>query len=113
MCNRGAADALPSNAVAVRRPLPVTMIARELPLAQPGRFTISWTMAARFGVRWFGPTSFTTGHGGGVHPTVAAVLGRVEMLRLAAANAGAFSLACPPMVREVASLVTWSVRNCM
>jgi hypothetical protein len=113
MWSRGAAAALPSHESAVRLPVPVTMIARELPLTQPGRFTISWMMAARLGVLWPGPTSFTTVQGGGVHPTVAVVLARVEMLRVVVVNVGALSLACPARVREATSVDTSSVRNCM
>ena len=45
----------PSKASAVRRPEPVTISASALPLAQPGRETISCITAARFGVRWSAP----------------------------------------------------------
>ena len=55
-------------------------ITRELPLAQPGRLTISWMMAAIFGVRWLRPASLTTPQYTGLHPTEAVVFGLVEML---------------------------------
>ena len=69
---------MPSNASAVRLPVPVTMTARALPLAQPGRPTISRTTDERSGVRWSGPCTCFVGHGGGTHATLAPVRGRDE-----------------------------------
>ncbi len=40
-CSNGAPAESPSNDSAVRAPVPETMIASELPLTQPRRFTIS------------------------------------------------------------------------
>ncbi|KKL83740.1 hypothetical protein LCGC14_1971690, partial [marine sediment metagenome] len=37
------------------------------PADQPGRWTISWTIEARFGVRWSGPASPTLVHAAGAH----------------------------------------------
>ena len=40
-CNRGAPDGRLSYALAVRTPVPVIIITRQLPADHPGRFTIS------------------------------------------------------------------------
>ena len=47
-CKNGACE--PSKDSAVRSPVPLIMIAIELPLDQPGRFTISWITKAMLGV---------------------------------------------------------------
>ena len=62
-------------------PSPVTSRASALPLVQPGRSTISWSTAARLGVRWSAVAAPTVGHDTGAQATVAVVLGREEMLR--------------------------------
>jgi hypothetical protein len=113
MCSRGAAAGMRSYALAVRCPVPVTKTARELPLAQPWRFTISCMIGARSGVCWLRPVSPTVVHGGGDQDTVADVLGRAagERLELVLRNVVALSAACPVRVREVASVLTSSVWN--
>ena len=58
---------------AVRRPVPDTMSARALPEAQPGRFTISWMIRDRSGVRWLMPWTCTVGHDRGCQLTDALV----------------------------------------
>src|SRR5204862_8269221 len=50
-CRSGAPAGLLSQARAVRWPVPVTMSARALRLAQPARLTISWIRLLRSGVR--------------------------------------------------------------
>ena len=50
-CSSGAPAGSPLYDSAVRLPLPVMIMASELPLDQPGRLTISWMMAAISGVR--------------------------------------------------------------
>ena len=54
----------------------------ELPLAQPGRLTISWMTAAIFGVRWLRPASLTVPQYTGLHPIEAPVFVLDEMLPL-------------------------------
>jgi hypothetical protein len=60
--------------------------ASALPLVQPGRSMICWTMAARSEVRWSGLRAPTVGHGTGVQPAVAEVSGRDEMFLLLLEN---------------------------
>jgi hypothetical protein len=66
-------------------------ITRELPLAQPERFTISWTMAVRAGVRCF----LSTVQAPGDQVTAALVRGREEMFALVFLKVGALLLASP------------------
>src|SRR5262249_2083765 len=94
---------LPSYEYAVRWPVPLTMTASALPLAQPPRFTTSWITADRLGVRWFAPAS-PEFHATGLHEAEADVLGREVTLRLAGRKGGALSDACARKVSAVASL---------
>jgi hypothetical protein len=55
ICNRGAPAGAPSNALAVRWPVPPIMMTKEFPADHPGRFTTSWMIVAIFGVRWSTP----------------------------------------------------------
>jgi hypothetical protein len=87
-CRSGAVGALPSNASAVRCPLPVMMKAIALPLAQPGRLTTCCITAARLGVRWFAP-SWLALQAAGDHCTEALVRGREETLKLAVVKVAA------------------------
>src|SRR4029450_13320811 len=112
MCRRGARAAPPLNATAVRRPEPVTMKASGFPLTQPGRSMISWTTAARFGVRWLGPASPMTDHAGGDHATDAVVRGREETFAAAVVNVPAASAAWPWTVSDEALPSVSSVVNC-
>jgi hypothetical protein len=78
------------------------MMARELPLDQPGRFTISCMTDAIFGVRWSGPASPTV-HGAGDHDTEFEVLLLDEMFPLEVVNVAALSFASPSRVSDVAT----------
>ena len=49
-----------------------------LPLAQPGRFTSSWMISARLGVRWAAQVMPTVVQGAGDQVTDAAVRGLPE-----------------------------------
>ncbi len=111
MWRSGALPGSPSYARAVRCPVPVMMIASAFPLAQPGRFTISWITLERFGVRWFGPASPTSVHGTGDQFTAAVVRGREETLRLELVKVPGLSAACPFRTRFVASLCVSSASN--
>src|ERR671923_1361443 len=110
MCRSAACAGLPSADSAVRCPLPVTMNARAFPLAHPGRFTTSWTSAARFGVRCASPAAPTV-HAAGDQPTDALVRGREEMLNVAVVNVDALSAACALIVNVVASDCASSATN--
>jgi hypothetical protein len=50
-CRSGAPVGLPSNALATRLPVPVTISAIGRPDVQPGRFTSSWMSGTRLAVR--------------------------------------------------------------
>ena len=96
----------------MRSPEPVTIRTRAFPPIQPGRSTISWSTAARFGVCCSAVRAPTVGHVGGAHVTVAVVLGRVEMLRAVVVNEPALSAAAPETVRltvavDVSSTWNW------
>jgi hypothetical protein len=62
-------------------------------------------------VRWSGPRTFSVGQAGGVQRTLAAVRGRVEMLRVVLAKLAALSAAWPWTVIEAGSVDTSSVWN--
>jgi hypothetical protein len=109
---RGAAAGPTSHATAHRFPVPVTMIASALPLAHPGRPTISCSTAFSSGVCCPGPAAPTTDHDGGLHVAVAAVRGRDDTLPVAVVNAVALSAAVPASVSvgtppSVSSTVNW------
>src|SRR5688572_2748124 len=108
----GARAELPSKATAVRVPVPVITKTIALPEIQPGRFVISCTMLARFGVRWLGPASLAMFQAAGAQGTVAVVRGRLEMLLAVPVNVTALSLAWPANESWVAAEVTSSVANC-
>jgi hypothetical protein len=110
-CSRAAPVALPSKASATRRPVPVMMTASALPLAHPGRLTISWTIAEMSADCCAGPAAPTVVHEGGLQATVAAVRARPETLPEALVKVGALSVACPARVRSVASVVASSTVN--
>jgi hypothetical protein len=94
------------NASAVRCPLPLTMKAIALPLAQPGRPTTCYITAARLGVRWF-PPAWPALQAAGDHCTEALVRGREETLKLPVAKVAALSAACERAPRlEIALEVT-------
>src|SRR5688572_21348076 len=112
MWSLGARAAPALKASAVRRPVPVTMNTSGLPLTQPGRSMIAWTTAARLGVRWLGPASPMTDHGGGDQATAAVVRGREEMFEAAAENVAALSASSPWTVSEEALPSVSSVVNC-
>ena len=87
---------------------------RELPLAQPGSRTISWMMAAIFGVRWLRPASLTIPQYTGLHPTEAVVFVLDEMLPLVELKVAGLALAWPWMASVVVSVqVVSSVENWM
>ncbi len=94
-CSKGAAAAAPSQASATRSPVPVMMMASELPLAQPGRLTISCMTEAMSGVCWSGPASPFVVQGGGDQETVAAVAGREEIFPPDEVNVAALSTSSP------------------
>ena len=112
MCRTGAFAAPPSNDSATRVPSPVTNRASALPLAQPGRSTISWSTAARLGVRW---SAVARRHGRPRHrrsmPRSAVVLDREEMLLAVVVNAPALSAASPATVTLVVAVDTSSTWN--
>src|SRR6266576_2679381 len=103
-CRSGAPAGLLSQARAVRWPVPVTIIASALPLAQPGRMTISWTTAVRSGVRSFALASPITVQGTGDQLAEAVVRGRVETLPFALVKVAGLSAARPWIDRLVTSL---------
>ena len=74
-----------------------------LPLAHPGRLTISWITALRSGVRWFAPT-WPAVHATGAQLVAAVVRGRVEMPPLAEPKFSGLSAAWPRRTRLVATL---------
>src|SRR2546422_11457428 len=88
------------------------MIASALPLAQPGRFTISWSTALRSAVRWFAPTSPRV-HATGAQLAEAVVRDLVETSPLEPEKVAALSAACPRIVRLVASLCDSLAANWM
>ena len=73
---------LPSNASAVRRPLPVTCTARALPRTHPGRLTTAWTSEERSGVCWAAVLAPAVLHAGGLQATDAVVTARLLRLLL-------------------------------
>ena len=68
------------------------MMTMLLPLAQPGRETISWMIEEMSGVTCL---ALTVVQGGGFHGTEAAVAGRLEMLELADVKVRGLVAACP------------------
>ena len=78
-------------ALAVRTPVPSIMIAAALPAAQPGRLTISCTIAARFGVRCATPAAPIGVQPGGDQATVVVVSARDVTLKAAVVNVAALS----------------------
>src|SRR5687768_11606327 len=99
MCRTGALAAPPSKDSATRAPLPVTISATGLPVAQSLRLTTSCTTDARFDVRWASVRALAVGQSGGAHVAVAVVRGRLPTSPATAANVAAFPAACPAMVR--------------
>ena len=78
------------------------MITSALPLTQPARFTISWMIGARLGVRWSTPAAPMVIQETGDHCTAAVVLALEDMFRVDVAKAGALSLLWPSIRSEVA-----------
>ena len=76
---------------AIRVPLPLVRRTRALPLTQPGRFTASWMIPARLGLRCASPASPTFNHGSTVHAVDAAVVALPEMSPFTAAKVGGLS----------------------
>ena len=101
----------PSKDSAVRVPDPDTSNTIAFPDTQPGRNTNSCTIDARFGVRCAIPSSPTTPHGAGIHPTVAAVAGRDDTSPFVDENAAASSTAWPRIWRSTGPVLTSSARN--
>ena len=66
-----------------------------VPLAQPGRSTISWTTTAILGVCWSSPACPTVVHGTGDHGTEAVVFVLDEIFPSSEVNVGALSMAWP------------------
>ena len=100
-----------SKASAVRVPVPVKTKARSLPASQPGRATISCTMAERSGVRWARPASPTVVQAAGVQAAKASVVAREDTLFAALVKTAASSASWPRMLSEVVAEPTSSVRN--
>ena len=111
-CSKGAPDSSPSYASAVRSPLPVIIIASELPLDHPERSMISCMIEDISGVCWSGPASPTVVHGTGAHSTADNVLDLSDMLPLEEVKVGALSMSSPSIVREVTSELISSTWNC-
>ena len=107
--SNGALAESPSYEKAVRCPLPVMRITSELPLAQPGRLTISCMMKTIFGVRCLRLASPIVDQAAGLHPAAAVVLSLEEIFPCELLKADGLSLAWPWMVREVVSDCTSSV----
>src|SRR5690606_28336986 len=107
-CRRrsGATPASASNDLAVRVPVPVTMKAMSPDGAQPGRSTISCTMAERSDVRWSAPLSPLAVHAAGLQDAEASVIGRDETLNLASVSGAALSLSSPRIRSDEAPLLT-------
>src|SRR3712207_6216125 len=112
MCRTGRPVADPSNASAVRVPVPVMITESALPLAQPVRLTICWTTDERFGVRWSTPRAPTVDQGAGAHAAFAVVLCRFERLLLAVVKVPGLSATSAATVRLAAAVDTSSTWNC-
>ena len=83
--------------------VPLMMMARAFPLAQPGRFTISWMIAVRSGVRSAAAVSPEV-QAAGDQLALAVVSARDDTLFVALANVAALSSACPAIVSVFALL---------
>ena len=99
-CSKGAPPASPSYDSAIRELFlfvvsPVMMSASELPADQPERSTISWMIAARLGVRCWGPAAPVEFHAGGDHETDAVVLVLFDTFLLLDVNVAALLAASP------------------
>ena len=82
-------------------PLPLTMNASALPLAQLPRLMTSRTAADRSGVRWLAPASSMTVRPAGAQATAVVVRARLLTLLVAVVNVAALSLASARMVSDV------------
>src|SRR5215471_18229910 len=79
MCSSGACSGFPSQAHAVRWPVPSTMITSGLLSAQPGRLTTSWMTDFKSGVFCPAPI-WPAVHAGGLQVTTDDVRSREPML---------------------------------
>ena len=89
----------------------VTITARELPLAQPAWFTISWITVWRSGVRWSPPAAPDVQLAGD-HGTTAAVRPRDETFCVAVVKVAALPLAWPWTCRVRGVVLPAAAVNC-